>query len=247
MSWSISQVAKMSGTTSRTLRHYDAIGLLPPASVGPNGYRYYERADLLRLQRILLLRELGLSLDSIAEVLDGKQDRVEALKHHQKWLLAELGRMQRLADTIEHTIAELNGGEQMSGEELFDGFEHNPYEAEAVERWGEEAVNASAARLKKLGPTAAKDAQAGWFEALKAVEQARQSGADPADPQVLDAIEVHRTWLENFWTPDRESYIALGRLYVEDERFRTNIDNESPGLAEYLSDAMAAYATARLK
>jgi hypothetical protein len=49
-----------------------------------------------------------------------------------------------------------------------------------------------------------------------------------------------------FWTPDRESYPGLGRLYVDDPRFRDNYEQVRPGLAEYLRDAMAAYAVARL-
>ena len=62
MNWSIQELAKLGGTTSRALRHYDEVGLLPPSSVGANGYRYYDERALLRLQRILLLRELGLGL-----------------------------------------------------------------------------------------------------------------------------------------------------------------------------------------
>ena len=54
--WSIQEVARLAGTTSRTLRHYDAIGLLTPARIGTGGYRYYDSAALVRLQRILLLR-----------------------------------------------------------------------------------------------------------------------------------------------------------------------------------------------
>jgi len=52
--WSIQDVARSAGTTSRTLRHYDDIGLLPPSRVGGNGYRYYDEDALVRLQRILL-------------------------------------------------------------------------------------------------------------------------------------------------------------------------------------------------
>lgn len=79
MAWSIAEVARMSRVTSRTLRHYDDIGLLRPAYVGSNGYRYYAREQLLRLQEILLMRELGLGLDVIGQVLDGQQHRVAAL------------------------------------------------------------------------------------------------------------------------------------------------------------------------
>ena len=65
--WSIQEIARLVGTTSRTLRHYDEIGLLPPARIAANGYRHYDEAALVRLQRILLLRELGLGLPAIAE------------------------------------------------------------------------------------------------------------------------------------------------------------------------------------
>ena len=59
MDWSIQEIAKIAGTTSRTLRHYDDIGLLKPTRTGHNGYRYYDAAALVQLQRILLLRQLG--------------------------------------------------------------------------------------------------------------------------------------------------------------------------------------------
>lgn len=84
--WSIQQIAKLAGTTSRTLRHYDDIGLLAPSSVGHNGYRYYDQAALVRLQRILLLRELGLGLPQIAEVIGRESAEVPALEAHLAWL-----------------------------------------------------------------------------------------------------------------------------------------------------------------
>ncbi|MGW4836558.1 MerR family transcriptional regulator [Streptomyces globisporus] len=62
MDWPISEVARMSGVTARTLPHYDEIGLPPPARIGSNGHRYYEEHQLLLLQQILVLRELGVGL-----------------------------------------------------------------------------------------------------------------------------------------------------------------------------------------
>ena len=91
--WSIQDLAKASGTTSRTLRHYDEIGLLPPTRIGSNGYRYYDEAALLRLQRILLLRDLGLGLPMIGDVLRGQQDTVSALSIHLRFLEEERIRM----------------------------------------------------------------------------------------------------------------------------------------------------------
>lgn len=74
MERSIQEVAKAAGTTSRTLRHYDQLGLVVPSRIGTNGYRYYDDRALVRLQRVLLLRELGLGLDAIGQVLVA-QDR----------------------------------------------------------------------------------------------------------------------------------------------------------------------------
>ncbi|MGD9955417.1 MAG: MerR family transcriptional regulator, partial [Candidatus Nanopelagicales bacterium] len=107
MSWSIVEVARHAGVSSRTLRHYDDLGLVPPAYVGSNGYRYYEREQLHRLQEVLVLRELGLPLDAVARVLDGTRDRAAVLREHRAALLAERDRLARLADTVGRTIAEI--------------------------------------------------------------------------------------------------------------------------------------------
>ncbi|WP_242087225.1 MerR family transcriptional regulator, partial [Microbacterium lacticum] len=87
--WSTHEVARLAGTTSRTLRHYDAIGLLSPTRVGANGYRYYDSDALVRLQRILLMRELGLGLPQIADVLARPATVDEALVQHLAWLREE--------------------------------------------------------------------------------------------------------------------------------------------------------------
>ena len=78
------EVARESGTTSRTLRHYHAIGLLRPARRSDGGLRWYGQAELLRLQQILLLRGLGLGLGAVAEVLErqSRTSTVEVLARH---------------------------------------------------------------------------------------------------------------------------------------------------------------------
>ena len=104
----------MSGVSSRTLRHYDAIGLLPPAWIAGNGHRHDEEADLLRLQQILLMRELGLGLREIQAVLDSRADPVAVLREHQRRLLGERDRLETLVRTVGRTIAELEEGGKMN-------------------------------------------------------------------------------------------------------------------------------------
>lgn len=75
--WRIGQLAGMAGTTERTLRHYDRIGLLAPAAVDPvSGYRWYGVAELVRLERIRALRRLGLPLRLLADVVDAPDTEV---------------------------------------------------------------------------------------------------------------------------------------------------------------------------
>src|SRR5690625_2830493 len=80
--WSTQEVVKATGITSRTLRHYDRIGLLPPSRTGYGGQRFYDRGGLLRLQQILVLRELGLGLAGIGRVLDEGRAAADVLREH---------------------------------------------------------------------------------------------------------------------------------------------------------------------
>uniref|UniRef100_UPI0028AFB4A8 MerR family transcriptional regulator n=1 Tax=Microbacterium sp. TaxID=51671 RepID=UPI0028AFB4A8 len=139
MDWSIQEIARLAGTTSRTLRHYDHIGLLPPSRIAHNGYRNYDRSALVRLQRILLLRELGLGLPQIAEILDRAGSEAAALETHLAWLREEQQRMQRQIASVENTIHALREGEEIMAENMFDGFDHTGYKDEVEERWGAKA------------------------------------------------------------------------------------------------------------
>ncbi len=248
MSWSIAEVARMSGVTSRTLRHYDAIGLLPPASTASDGRRFYEQEQLLRLQRILLLRELGLGLASIAELLDAGNDEatVDALQRHHKWLLTERARFGRLARTVQATIDMIENGADMTAERLFDGFEHNPYEDEARERYGDEVVDASYARMRSWSPDAAEQAKSGYGTVHEGLVPLRDAGLPADDARVQELVQLHYETTCLFWTPDAEAYRNLGQMYVDDERFRANIGQGDDALVSYLRDAMAVYAENRL-
>ncbi|MER5264362.1 MerR family transcriptional regulator [Actinosynnema sp. NPDC002837] len=252
MAWSIAQVARMSKVTSRTLRHYDAIGLLEPAWVGDNGYRYYEREQLHRLQRILLLRDLGLGLDTVAEVLDGRHRAVDVLRNHARWLATEQERLAKLARTVSRTIEELEGGDEVALEELFDGFDADRqarYEAELVERYGEgvqEHVDESKRRMKGWTKADAEGFKAEWQAIGKAYAELFDAGVPADAPRALDVTDRHYRWICLSWTPNRESYTGLGELYVDSPEFKAQFDAHAEGFAEYVRDAIAVYATARL-
>lgn len=237
MRWSTVEVARMARVSSRTLRHYDHVGLLPPARTG---LRFYERPQLERLQHIMLLRELGLGLPEIARVLDGA-DETAALRRHHRRLLAEVQRLTSLADTVARTIADHTEETPMPAEDLCTGFRDDPHAAEARERWGAQAVASQERAASWDGDTAraVRDEGDAVHRDLAAL---LTSGADVADSRVQAVVARHHAWVSRFWTPDRDAYTGLGRLYVDDERFTAAIDATAPGLATYLCAAIAEYA-----
>ncbi|NYE94987.1 DNA-binding transcriptional MerR regulator [Psychromicrobium silvestre] len=249
--WSISEVAKMTGVSSRTLRHYDQIDLLKPAWAAHNGYRYYQQPELLRLQRILLLRELGLSLEIIAQVLLGQRDELQALEVHHRWLLAERDRMSRLANTVEATMASLVEGQDygkgkiMNAEAMFSGFEKNPYEKEAVQRWGKEAVARANASWSSTSPEERQAALAESTAINIELAACQQAGLPADDERVQAAVARHYRWITLSWTPNAESYLGLGQLYVDDDRFRANYEKAGAS-PEYLLEAIKVYAAKNL-
>ncbi|MBP1232046.1 DNA-binding transcriptional MerR regulator [Arthrobacter sp. PvP102] len=245
-SWSIAEVARLSKVSSRTLRHYHQLGILDPAYTGQNGYRYYGQEQLFRLQRILLLRELGLGLEAIADVLAGQTSQLEALAVHREWLLAEHDRLGRMAATVDATMTALRQGDTMSAEEIFKDFDNNPYEEEARQRWGDQAVEDSKARHAAMSDAAKKAFMQEAQDINEELARCFDAGLQAAAPEVQAVVDRHYKWVCASWTPDAEGYVGLGRMYVEDPRFTAFYDKSRAGLAPYLFEGIKAYAAARL-
>ncbi|HWM17763.1 MAG TPA: MerR family transcriptional regulator [Microbacterium sp.] len=254
--WSIQQIAKIAGTTSRTLRHYGDVGLLPPSSIGGNGYRYYDRDALVRLQRILLLRDLGLGLTQIGGVLDRGTAQEEALTGHLAWLRQEQNRLARQIASVEGTIKALRGGEELMAENMFDGFDHTQYKDEVEQRWGEKAYADSDRWWRGMSDSEktawtqrASDLGRDWIDAA-------ERGVDPGSAEAGALARRQVEWLTGIpGTPaavpggDVKAYvIGLGEMYVADERFSVNYRTSEGGTAgaEFVRDALRSYAEANL-
>jgi DNA-binding transcriptional MerR regulator len=252
VTWSISEVARHSGVTARTLRHYDEIGLLEPSRVAANGYRRYGSEELLRLQQILLLRELGVGLPEIGRILDAQTDRIAALREHHRRLLTERDRLARLAATVERTIGDLEreqAGETVeinSPENLFEGFDDAQYAEEAQRRWPEQYEQA---RRHSAALTEQDKERLGRENTAAMIRMAGLMAADTpvTDEAVQAEVHAHYEGVSRFWTPDADSYRGLGRMYVDDERFTATYDRIAVGLAAYYRDAIAVYADTRLE
>ncbi|THV26188.1 MerR family transcriptional regulator [Glycomyces paridis] len=249
--WPTAEVARMAGVSARTLRHYDAIGLLTPAETGHGGLRRYGRSELLRLQQILLLKRLGLRLDTIADVLEGDLDRIEALKRHAAGLAEERRRLERLAATVDATIRQLEGGPPMTPETWFDGLDpatEAAHRAEARSRWGQAVVERAWTVLQELRPEERRAIPA-EFDAINArLQTLRDAGAAPDDDAVQTVVADHYRLVARHWDsqPGAEAYKGLAALYTEDPRFADTYDQVADGFAAYLAEAIRHWADTHL-
>ncbi|UFU06396.1 MerR family transcriptional regulator [Ruania halotolerans] len=247
--WSMHEITRTTGTTSRTLRHYDQIGLLPPSRIGANGYRYYDTDALVRLQRILLLRELGLGLAAVRDVLDGDRSETDALRLHLELLELERSQLDRRIASVRTTLTKREGGEQLMATEMFDGFDHTQYKDEVTERWGREAWKSSDAWWRSLSAAQKAQFQAEQQQIAADFIAAHENGLDPADEQVRAIAERHHRWLSSPVSPVTKGYyLGLADMYVADPRFGANYERDGGAQAddrsgaEYVREAMRAYA-----
>lgn len=241
----VSQVAKLSKVTVRTLHHFDALGLVTPSARGANGYRLYSRADLERLQSVLFWRALGFPLEAIGRLLsEGAADRAAALRTQRRHLLQEQARLARLLNSVDAALAATQEGTPMTPKAMFEGFDPHPYEAEAQATWGQTAA------WKESKRRTAKYTQADWerFRAeqathLSAMANALQTGLAPTAPEALAFAEAHRQAIERWFYPCPPAmHRHLGELYVTDERFQAFYEQAAPGLSRWFAEAIAANA-----
>jgi DNA-binding transcriptional MerR regulator len=248
MEWSIQQIARLAGTTSRTLRHYDDLALVPPSRIGSNGYRYYDEHALLRLQRVLLLRDLGLGLSQIADVLTREYEEESALTTHLSLLRQERDRLSRQITAVERTINILREGGEIMAEDMFDGFDHTRYQDEVEQRWGTDAYTRSTAWWNGMSAEDRRE----WTTLADTLGRDWIAAAGDADihadsPEAQELARRHIDWLRGIpGTPIAEPggelapYIrGLAEMYAADERFAANYGGIEG--ASFVRDALLVF------
>jgi len=244
--YTVKQLARLAGVTPRTLRHYDAIGLLRPSSVGDNGYRYYDDAAALRLQQVLFYRELGFGLEEIRAVLEAPEfAALPALERHRAALGARVQRLEQLIHTIDRTIRHLKGEIDMSAPELFAGFDDETqarYEEEAAHMYDPKTVQQSSRRWKSYSADEKARIQAEGGAIYQ--ELAALVDSDPADAAVQALVGRWHRHLRAFYEPTPDILRGLGQAYAEQPEFAGFYAALHPKLPRFLDRAIAHYVDA---
>lgn len=248
----VGQVADMAGISVRTLHHYDAIGLLKPSHIGENGYRYYDRDALLRLQQILIHRELGIPLGEIGAILNAPNfDRLAALQDQRERVEREAERYAEMLRTINRTIAEITEKCAMNEADLYSGIvdpqQQAEYEAWLVATYGPEmarSIEASKQNMKDWTDADMAQAMGELAASEQGLAQAMRDGV-PADDARLDPLlEKHRAWMGRIWgrACEPEAYAGLADMYLSHPDFVARYETVAPGFSQFLPKAMKAWA-----
>ncbi len=224
----VNEVSKLTGVSVRTLHHYDAVGLLKPSEITGAGYRLYDDAALLRLQNILLFRELKFPLKEIGRILDCPDfDQNEALSQR-------LGNLIRFAKKIQKK------GVNTMEFNVFDRSEIEEFKEEAAARWGGTKEYKEFKEREKAGLDTAKSGVElmGLFAKIGELKN-----LPPADTTVQEKIGALQQFItDNYYTCSKEILYSLGQMYLQDERFRKTIDQAGgEGCTDFVGEAISIY------
>lgn len=236
----VKEVSELTGVSVRALHHYDQIGLLHPSSVTEAGYRLYDQAALEKLHTILLFRELEFPLNEIREIINSPTfDPTEALEQQIQLLEKQYrhtGRLIALASEIQRR------GKAAMGFEAFDKSEIEQYKKEARDRWGRtEAYQEYMHKQLRLSPEQSREQGEEMIRFLK--EMGAMRHLPPQNGEVQKKVgELQQLFTRLFYTCTNQILAALGEMYVDNIRFRRNIDEEcGEGAALFLRDAIRIY------
>lgn len=240
--WKVGQLAASTGLTVRALHHYDQVGLVRPSARTPAGHRLYEEPDVERLYQVLALRQLGLPLEAIGQVLDGTSSIGVLLEQHRAYLDRQLVAIRTLRAQLTTMVWAAHGAEAGSVTDFLELIRKVITVDDTVKQYFSDAQLADLAeRRERLGEQAIADVQARWPQLIAAVQEAVDAGTDPASPQAQDLAGEWMELLQQFHGGDEGLRDSLYRMQAENaEPIEQQHGGPSPAQLGFIQRANAA-------
>ena len=249
--YSVKQLADFAKVSIRTLHYYDEIGLLKPSFKAQNNYRFYGDNEALRLQQILIYREMGMELRQIRVILDAPDfDLVIALEKHQARIKKNIERQEMLFLAITTSLEKIKRKEKMEISKLYE-WNSEPKQANYIdwlkEKYGTEysaAIEHSNMAFSQLDDSQRQKI----MDQIKDIESdlvsAFNANIKPGDESLNPILDAHRNWVEYMWAQPcpKPAYSILADTYLSHPDFVTRYEVLAEGFSEYLTAAMKAYA-----
>ncbi|NEP13769.1 MAG: MerR family transcriptional regulator [Symploca sp. SIO2C1] len=233
----VGELAKQTGVSVRTLHYYDEISLLEPSHRNDAGHRLYTAADIVRLQQIMSLRQVGFSLEEIRECLEQSDfSPYRVIQLHMSRLREQMELQRKLYNRLEAIAASLRSTEEISVEELMQTIEvismfEKYYTPEQLEELKE--------RRQMLGEEKIHQVQGEWQELIEQVRAEMEKGTEPTSETVQFLAKRWRRLIQEFTGGNPEIEKSLNTIYQQEgaaNASRNAIDSDT---CEYISKAMA--------
>ena len=254
MSYSINELAKLAGISTRTLRYYDKQGLLKARRNPENNYRYYEESEVDQLQKILFLKLFDLPLEQIKQVMQtSPKTQYQVLRNQRSKLVAQEQYLDDLIKNLDKTLATMKGETQMTDTEKFATLKkeminknEKQYGAEIREKYGDAQIDLSNEKFSSLSADELshfKKLNAEILTELKDFDNT--AGVKQAAAKHI--FELHKEYLLIIWPKGQysaEAHKNLAQMYVCDPRFSKYYEEATgnPDAAKILKAIIDYYA-----
>jgi DNA-binding transcriptional MerR regulator len=195
----VTEFARLTKVTVRALHYYDQIGLLAPSGRTPSRYRVYTDKDLFRLQQIVTLKFLGLSLDQIKKALSRPQSTViRSMRLQAEAVEKEIERLKRAARALRETSRMAEAGGPLDWNKLIKVMEDIQMTEDAKKTWAKHFSETQMKEFEEIGkkytPEMMEDYQKKWGALINEVKANLK--ADPAGPVAQSLAKRWKSLLE---------------------------------------------------
>ncbi|MGE5621041.1 MAG: MerR family transcriptional regulator [archaeon] len=241
--YKIGEFAQMTGVSIRTLRHYDQIGLFKPAFKSESHYRIYTHKDFFRLEQILALKLLGLSLSEVRLVLENEYDLEfsEILDRQKNVISGKISQLKKILEAIEKTKGTLKENNEINWEEII--YIIKVLKMEESKKWVEQFYTKE--QLEKIqnrpnNEEAAREGQKRWEILIQDVRE--NMDKDPSSPEVQSLADRWLALINEFTQGDQGINNSLKNIYSNvdsaPEEFKNHY-NQMKDVSDFINKALA--------
>jgi MerR family transcriptional regulator, thiopeptide resistance regulator len=234
--WKVGELSKLTGLTIRTLHHYDEIGLLCPRFHTDAGHRLYAESDIVKLQQIMSLKELGFSLDEIKELFENPTyNPKEILEMQLERLNEEIKLKEELKQQVQELWEVFNSWKEPTPEQFIKAIELIKNQSKYFTQ--EQRINMKQ-HYEKLNSTEAKEHANNWNQLIPLIQSEMDKGTPIDSPRV---IELAKRWQEgiNLFTGGDMGIVRSAERYYMDNPQAAKGSGMSGELYRYIKNILS--------
>jgi MerR family transcriptional regulator, thiopeptide resistance regulator len=203
----VGELAKLVGVSVRSLHHYDELGLLKPSAGRRSQHRIYDATDVARLQQIISLKSVGLTLAKIKQCLQSRNfDLKTSLTMQREMIEKKIDDYKNIGQLLRLMLSRLDQHQNLEMEELLILMKEikqmeNIYTKSQLQKLKD--------RYEKYGLDKVKEVEDGWLKLFKEFEIALQKGLAPQSPGVQILAKQAQSYIDMFTGEDKEIEVRL--------------------------------------